>query len=124
MRVSLVQSYGKLGTDTPAATSDVITYTYNIINNGLLSLYNVGIQNDGLLEKGVAITCTDTDSQSVLELGSGAVTGLAAYPDNGLAPAQSLTCSASDGVSQAEVRMKGQQCTLMHGLPPNACTAS
>lgn len=106
VRASLGQSYGKLGTDAAAATSDVITYTYTITNNGLLSLYNVSIQDGVLHENGVAITCTDTDSQSVLGLDPGAVAGLAAYPDNGLAPAQSLTCTASDGVTQVEVRIQ------------------
>lgn len=102
----LGQSYDKQGTEAAAATSDVITYTYTITNNGLLSLYNIGIQDDTLHETGVAITCTDTDSQSEVGLGSGAFTGLAAYPNNGLPPAQSLTCTASDGVTQAEVSMK------------------
>lgn len=106
--MSLSQSYDKLGTDAAAATSDVIAYTYTITNNGLLSLYNIGIYDDGLHERGVAITCTDTDSQSEVGLSSGAFTGLATYPDNGLAPAQSLTCTASDGVTQAEVSMKDQ----------------
>lgn len=106
MRVSLGQSYDKLETNATAATSDKITYTYNITNNGLLSLYDIGIEDDDLHEKGVFITCTDVDSLVVSGVGHGAVTGLAAYPTKGLAPAASLTCSAIDGVTQVEVRKK------------------
>lgn len=103
--VSLGQHYEKLLTNVPAATSDEIEYTYTITNNGLLSLYDIGIEDDGLHEKEVFITCTDVDSLVVPGVGHGAVTGLAAYIDNkGLAPATSLTCSAKDSVTQEEVR--------------------
>lgn len=105
--VSIGQSYDKLGTDAAAATSDDIEYTYTITNNGLLSLYDIDIEDTGLHEKGVSITCTDVDSSVVSGVGHGAVTGLAAYIDNrALAPAASLTCSATDSVVQAEVRRK------------------
>lgn len=106
MLVSITQSYDKLGTDAAAATSDEIEYNYTITNNGLLSLYDIGIEDDGLREKGVFITCTDVDSSAVPGIDHGAVSGLAAYSsDNkGLAPATSLTCSAKDSVTQAEVR--------------------
>lgn len=103
--VSIRPSYDKLETTAAAATSDEIVYNYTITNNGLLSLYDISIEGSGLHEKGVYITCTDVDSLAVPGVGHGAVTGLATYIDNkGLAPAASLTCSAKDGVTQAEVR--------------------
>jgi len=104
VRVSIGQSYDKLGTDSPASTSDEITYTYHITNNGLLNLYDIGIMDDGLHAKGVSITCTDVRSNTESREGRGAVTGLAAYPDNGLVSAASLTCTAKDSVTQEEVR--------------------
>lgn len=104
--VSITQSYGKLGTDAAAATSDEFEYNYTISNNGLLSLYDIRIGDSGFSEKGVFITCTDVDSAAVSGTGHGAVTGLASYnSDNmGLAPGRSLTCSARDSVTQSEVR--------------------
>lgn len=83
-------------------------YTYKIANNGLLSLYDIGIEDQRLHEKGVIITCIDVDGRTMNGAGHGAVTGLAAFPDNGLAPAQSLTCTAKDGATQAEVGEKGR----------------
>lgn len=107
MLVSLGQSYDKLGTNAAAATSDEIEYNYTITNNGLLSLYDISLEDNGLHERGVIITCTDVDSSDVAGVGHGNVTGLAAYSNNkGLAPARSLTCSAIDNVTQEEVRMK------------------
>lgn len=103
VRVLLTQSYEKLGTDAAAATSDEVELKYTVTNNGLLNLYDIGIMDNDLHEKGVYITCTDVDSETAPGAGHGAVTGLAAYPDKGLAPASSLTCTASDGVTQAEV---------------------
>lgn len=104
VRVSIGQSYDKLGTDAAAATSDEITYTYHITNNGLLDLYDIGIMDDGLHEKGVYITCTDVGSNTASREGRGAVTGLAAYASNGLVSAATMTCTAKDGVTQEEVR--------------------
>ncbi len=103
VRVSIGQSYDKLGTDAAASTSDEITYTYHITNNGLLDLYDIGIMDGGLHEKGVSVTCTDVGSNTASREGRGAVTGLAAYASNGLASAASLTCTAIDGVTQEEV---------------------
>lgn len=105
MIVSLEQRYDKLGTNAAAATSDEIEYNYTITNKGLLSLYDISLEDSGLHENGVIITCTDVDSSSVAGVDHGNVTGLAAYIDNkGLAPTSSLTCSAKDNVTQEEVR--------------------
>lgn len=114
MRVAVGQNYDKLGTDAPASTSDEITYTYHITNNGLLNLYDIGIMDDDLHKKGVSITCTDVGSSMVSWDGHGAVTGLAAYPSNGLVPAASLTCTAKDSVTQEEVGRE-LSCGVQHG---------
>lgn len=103
MRVLLTHGYDKLGTQIPAATSDEVDIAYTITNNGLLNLYDIGIEDDDLHEKGVYITCTDAGAETSVRAGHGALTGLASYPDHGLAPASSLTCTATDGVTQAEV---------------------
>lgn len=52
----------------------------------------------------MAIACVDTDGQAFAGPNLGRVDGLASYPLNGLAPAESLTCSATGSVSQAEVK--------------------
>ncbi|CAM9249880.1 unnamed protein product, partial [Hapterophycus canaliculatus] len=103
IRVLLTKSYDKLGTDAAAATSDEVDFIYTITNNGLLNLYDIGIESDDLHVKGVSITCMDVDSETSPGVGHGAFTGLAEYPDQGLAPASSLTCTATDGVTQGEI---------------------
>lgn len=64
---------------------------------------------NGLVENGVTLSCDDVGGKSVEGEPAGAVTGLAPYPDNGLSPAASLTCSATDKVSQAEVSSGDRQ---------------
>lgn len=106
VRVVLGRSYDKLGTNVAAATSDEIKYTYTITNNGLLDLFDIGIEDNELHDNGVTISCTDVDSQPANGVGHGSFTRLAPYPDKGLAPAESLTCTATDGVAQSEVRKR------------------
>lgn len=101
VHVKLRQAYKKQGKGTGAATSDEVKYTFTITNNGLLSVYNVGID---LQDKGAAISCTDVDLHKSTGVGKGVYAGLASYPDNALVPAARLTCTTKDGVSQAEVR--------------------
>lgn len=102
--MKLRQAYKKQGKGTGAATSDEVKYTFTITNNGLLSVYNVGIENSDLQDKGAAISCTDVDLHKSTGVGKGVCTGLASYPDNALVPGARLTCTTKDGVSQAEVR--------------------
>ena len=95
--------YDKLGTGAASATSDEVDYKITITNNGLLKLYDIGIEDEGLQARGVIIVCTDIDLQTATGAGHGVFTGLAEYPGKGLVPAASLTCTARDGVTQAEV---------------------
>ena len=90
--------------DTASTTDDEVGYTYTITNNGLLNLYGIEIVVDGLAANGISVTCGDVGGDSVVGEAPGSVTGLAAYPDKGLSPAASLTCMATDKVSQAQVR--------------------
>lgn len=131
VHVLLGRSYDKLGTGAAAATSDEIKYTYTITNNGLLDLFDIGIEDNTLHDNGVTITCTDVDAQTADGVGHGSFTGLATYPDKGLAPATSLTCTATDGVTQSEVRKrcgsKYQRCTpsqrIKHRAPRSHCSS-
>lgn len=108
MRVYLEQYYAKQGTATAASTSDEIEYTYTIRNNGLLSIFNIEIEDETLNARGVTIKCTDVDSNMAADGSSdGAFTGLAEHPDNGLAPAMAVICTANDTATQEEV-----MCTL------------
>lgn len=100
VRLKVKPSYTK---ETATTTDDEVQYTYTITNNGLLSLYNIELVVDGLLENGILLSCDDVGGESVEGASAGMVTGLAVYPENGLAPAASLICSATDKVSQAEV---------------------
>jgi len=77
--VSLRLEWTYANHDQDASITDEIAYTYTIINDGLLTLYNIAVEDI-------------------------AVEGLASYPSNGLAPAESLACSATGSVSRAEVR--------------------
>lgn len=52
----------------------------------------------------MTIKCVNTDGDELTGSNLGRVDGLASYPSKGLAPAGSLTCSATGSVSQAEVR--------------------
>lgn len=69
----------------------------------MLKLYDIGIEDEDLRARGVRIACTDVDLQTATGAGDGVFAGLAAYPEKGLAPAASLSCTAEDGVTQAEV---------------------
>lgn len=104
VHVSLAQSYNKTDPKVAAALSDEVEYTYTIKNNGMLSLYDIDIADEELSAREVTMSCTDVDSLKVSGTDFGEVTGLAAYPGNGLAPAASLKCTAKDAVSQTEVR--------------------
>lgn len=101
--ILLETSYDKLGTGAASATSDEVEHKITITNNGLLRLYDIGVEDGGLQARGVRISCTDVGLQTATGADPGVFAGLAAYPGNGLAPAASLTCTARDGVTQAEV---------------------
>lgn len=71
------------------------------------------MEDVALAEGKVTITCTDVDAQTTDGIRNGMFMGLATYPDKGLRPAASLTCTANDVVSQAEVRATGSLVLLM-----------
>lgn len=98
--------YAKEAGKEAAATTDTVVYEYLLVNNGLLSLYNISIRDNVLKEHGTIITCTDADADESVVMGSnpGEVYGLASYPNKGLAPTATLFCSGTDSVSQDEVR--------------------
>lgn len=101
--VSLRLEWTYANHDQDASITDEIAYTYTIINDGLLTLYNIAVEDIAVHgEDPMTIVCIDTDGENVD--GSGLVEGLASYPSNGLAPAENLTCSATGSVSRAEVR--------------------
>lgn len=106
VRVEVAHVYAKEAEAEPAATTDTVTYTYSLVNNGLLSLYNIAILDDVFKEHGKTITCTDADGSTVVGSTPGVVNGLATYPDNGLAPTKQLVCSGTDSVFQDEVRVR------------------
>lgn len=107
MYIKLTYDYVKQATSEAASTSDEIEYTYTITNNGLLTLYNVSVQDETLGEREIDIMCTDVDLRTTRGTSHGVFTGLASYPHNGLVPGASIACTADDGVSQAEVRTNG-----------------
>lgn len=74
-----------------------------LVNNGQLSLFNIVVSDATLAAHGSLITCTDVDGETVGDVDAGVVSGLAAYPDKGLAPATSITCTGIDTVTQIEV---------------------
>lgn len=96
VHISLESTYANGGNG--AGISDEVNYEYIITNNGLLTLYDIAVET----EAPVNIVCIDTDGKQVAG-SSGGVEGLAAYPSKGLAPAELLACSATAGVSRAEV---------------------
>lgn len=97
VQIRLVSTYANK--DKNATTADEVNYVYTIENNGLLTLYNIAVQAEGLVD----IVCVNTDGDSVSGSSPGRVEDLAGYPSDGLAPAGSLICSATGRVSQAEV---------------------
>lgn len=102
--LSVTRTYDKEGRNTAASTVDEIQYVYEIMNNGLLTLYDISIEAHALVVNKGLINCTDTRGYFFDAPMFGSVDGLAAYPSMGLAPATSLVCTASDGISRAEVR--------------------
>lgn len=104
MRLSLNSTYFKMDPSNAASTDDEVHYLYTITNNGLLTLYDIGIKVKALVEHDVGINCVDTDGELVEPAAAGVVKGLASFPDMGLAPASFITCTATDGVSRSEVR--------------------
>lgn len=114
--MEVAHSYAKETEAEPAATTDTVTYTYSLVNNGLLSLYNLSILDDLLKQHGTIITCTDSDGSTVEGSTPGVVNGLATYPDNGLPPTGKLTCSGTDSVYQDEVRVRRSQNLFASGV--------
>lgn len=98
-----MRTYTKEGLNKAATTEDEIHYTYTVTNDGLLTLYNISVQAEELMANNIAITCVDTDSKLVEGPNIGISPELASYPDEGLAPATSIMCTAIDSVSQEEV---------------------
>lgn len=98
--------YAKEAEKEAAATTDTVVYEFSLINNGLLSLYNISVRDAVLKEHGTIITCIDADADRSVVMGSfpGEVNGLASYPASGFAPAAILICSGEDPVTQDEVR--------------------
>ncbi|CAM9789547.1 unnamed protein product, partial [Ectocarpus sp. 6 AP-2014] len=82
-----------------ATTADEIDYVYTITNDGLLTLYNITVQAEGLM----AMVCVDTDGRDAGGALNGRVDGLARYPSKGLAPAAYLKCRATGTVTRAEI---------------------
>lgn len=97
-----------------ATTGDKINYVYIVTNNGLLTLYDIKIQADSLHEEEFAIDCVNTDNLLVQGSNVATLSGLAAYPDKGLAPTESLRCTATGVITQAEViRMVGVRAAIL-----------
>lgn len=95
--------YGKEAGVEAAATTDTVTFEYSLVNNGLLSVYNISMRDSVLETHGEIVTCKDAGGSLVEGSTPGVVSELASYPNDGLAPAAKLTCSATDSVFQAEV---------------------
>lgn len=103
IRLQLARKYAKESTGEAAATTDTVEYTYVLVNNGLLSLYNISLHDSTLAAHGASINCTNIGGQMMESADVGVVTELAAYPNNGIAPAASITCFGTDAVFQDEV---------------------
>lgn len=80
-----------------------MSYKYELINRGVLSLYDIALRDSVLQAHGTFITCEDADGKSVVGSTPGAVTELARKPDNGLPPTGRLICTGTDVVTQEEV---------------------
>ncbi len=100
--------YDKEAGAEAAATTDTVKYDYALVNNGLLSLYNISIRDSDLKKHGAIITCFDVDGSTVTGTTPGEVTGLALYSGSGLAPTKELTCTGTDSVLQDEVLCRTQ----------------
>lgn len=103
VRIDVTLTYAIESPGVAAATTDYVRYDYAVVNNGLLSLFDISISDSVLEAHGTAITCTDVDGTTVDGSMAGVLNGLASYPNNGLAPVGQLTCTATDMVSQDEV---------------------
>ncbi|CAB1117937.1 unnamed protein product [Ectocarpus sp. CCAP 1310/34] len=106
VQLRLESTYANKGKN--ATTADEVKYVYTIENNGLLTLYNIAVHAEGLVD----IVCVNTDGDSVSGSSPGRVEDLAGYPSDGLAPAGSLTCSATGSVSQAEINAGAKKDTV------------
>lgn len=80
-----------------------MSYKYELINSGVLSLYDIALHDGVLQAHGTIITCEDADGETFEGSTAGAVTGLARKPDNGLPPGGRLICTGTDVVTQEEV---------------------
>lgn len=99
-----MKKYEKEGLKEAAATTDTVLYTFSVVNNGLLSLYDISLSDSTLKAHGIIIACMDVGGTTVTGTNPGVLNGLASYPGKGLAPAEQLTCTGTDLVSQDEVR--------------------
>lgn len=112
VQLALTTTYSNAG--KKASTGDEINYVYTVTNNGLLTLYDIKIQADSLHEEEFAIDCVNTNNLLVRGSNVATLSGLAAYPDKGLAPAASLRCTATGVITQAEViRMVGVRAAIL-----------
>lgn len=103
MRITVATTYDKGDLNAAASTDDKVYYVYTITNNGFLTLFNIAIEADGLIENAILFDCMDTDGQIISGSNLGRLEGLATYPSGGVSPSTSLACNATDSVSQEEV---------------------
>lgn len=96
-------TYDKEARKEAAATTDTVVYEYSLVNNGLLSLYNISMHDSVLKEHKTVITCTDVDGNDVTGSTPGEVSELASIAKNGLVPTAKLVCRGEDSVTQDEV---------------------
>ena len=91
--------------DQEASITDEMSFDYAIVNNGLLTLYNIGLDTKGFVTVGCATE--DSADAEIITVDGGSVGGLATYVrDHGLAPGGELKCQATGGVSRAEVSLQ------------------
>lgn len=100
----MAYTYNPIGQNEAASTNDTVSYSFTLINDGLLSLYNVSMNESILHAHGAIIPCVDVDGTIVVASTAGVLDGFATYPNNGLAPARQISCTAKDTVFQEEVR--------------------
>lgn len=86
-----------------AVVGQTVDFSFVLSNNGLLTLFDVSMRSDYLAERGSKVTCTDAGGNTIAGAAAGSIGGMAPYPDNGMAPGQSISCHSSVSVLQAEV---------------------
>lgn len=101
--IDLAVSWDYPRKDLAASIADGIDYVYNITNNGLLTLYNIVLHT----KDHIAFACDDIDGVGSVEA-VGSAEPLASYSGDGLAPAGSLVCRATSGVSRAAVSARAK----------------